>query len=189
MAVFSPKAWVVANFLGWLFGIGLILLLSGLFDSVGLEGFQFYVGLGVGMGLGVMQWRMLHTWLGLGKVWLFYSLLGFAVPFLAFDFFSFFWDISLGRYHLPVCVLATGVISSGLYSLALKKYFEDSWKYGSGFFIGLMLALFAVWLVEFTPRLGMPTLAVFFANLGLILVGGPIVGWFTGRALTRMTVR
>lgn len=174
------KKWVLFTFLGWLLGIVLILFLSGMFDSVGIEGLQFYVGLGVSAGVGFMQWLVLRKTVGMSLNWLWYSLLGIATPFLVFDLISIFTPYSLKEYYIPISVIIGGIAIGALQAKLLKPYVNGSttpWIWLS--FGAWALAALAVLAIEYTKEVSSNNLVLFFLNLVLILIGGPIIGWLT----------
>ena len=82
---FTITKWTKASFAGWLLGIVVILMLSSLLDAVGIEHMQFYLGVGMGAGVGVIQWLYLRKIIPIGKTWIWYSIIGLGTPFVALD--------------------------------------------------------------------------------------------------------
>lgn len=82
---FSVRRWTWATFGGWFIGVFLIMMLSGLLDSLGIEGMQFYLGLGMGAGVGLAQWLVLRKYLTISALWIAVSALTMGAPTVIFD--------------------------------------------------------------------------------------------------------
>lgn len=177
------RSWVLATFLGWFIAIVFIVVLSGSFDAMGLDGYQFYIGLGIACGVGGLQGIVLRRRAPLFVPWLQASLVGLAVPFLLMDVISLYW-FPLGEYYLPVTVAISSVVISVLQQRVLHRYFKNvRWTVRS--VLGWWLACLAVLGVNYSMKYIHNNLAGFFVNLFLILVGGLILGLVTGGAVTR----
>ena len=83
---FDTMQWLKVNFLGWLLGAFLIIGLSSFLDSLGIENMQFYLGLGMGAGVGLVQWKQLKKWLDMPIKWFWVSTLGLGLTFFFIDF-------------------------------------------------------------------------------------------------------
>lgn len=180
----STARWMKATFFGWFLGIFLIIALSGFFDSIGIEGFQFYLGIGMGASVGFMQWRVLKNAVGVDKKWIWYSILGLGIPFLLNDLLSKFADKPLGDYYLPVSIAIGGITIGVLQHLILNKHSSKSKWWILGGFAGWVLAAATVLGVDYTKYLSDNNLILFIANLLLILGGGVVLGFVTGKILT-----
>jgi hypothetical protein len=74
------QGWIKATFPGWLLGVVFILILSSLLDSVGIEHMQFYLGVGMGTGVGFTQWIFLKKVINMDARWMLYSIVGMGLP-------------------------------------------------------------------------------------------------------------
>lgn len=182
---FQTKSWIMACFWGWLIGIVLILLLSGMLEALGTEDLQFYVGLGMGAGVGLAQWLWLKRRFPVAPLWILLSALGMCLPFLLMDFMP----VPDGSYKLPLSVVLGGLITGRLQSQLLKKEtaLAAGWMMGS--LLAWSLSSVAVLLVNFTMMLkaeGILNLLLAFLNLMLILLGGVVLGFVSGKVLKRI---
>ncbi len=186
-ATLTTTRWIKACILGWLTGILLILTLSGIFDSIGLEGFQFYIGLGMGGGVGFFQWRVLAKSRKVKVKWVWYSLLGLGTPFLLNDLFGQFYEKPFGNYYLLVSI----VLGSVLISLLQFKVLQDSvWNPKRWILIsmtGWLAASVMVMAVDYTKYVSSNNWVLFAFNLILILSGGLVLGLVTGRTAVSFT--
>lgn len=105
-------------------GIILILVLSGFLDSIGIEKFQFYVGVGMGAGVGFMQWIMIRNISEIKLEWLWTSILGLGIPFLFLDFWSQYSGYPLGDKYLSISI-ASGSVLWVATILCVKETFES----------------------------------------------------------------
>lgn len=60
---FTVVRWVTFTFWGWLLGVAFILLVSSLLGAMGIEDMQFYLGVGMGAGVGFTQWFVLRKFI------------------------------------------------------------------------------------------------------------------------------
>ncbi len=181
------KKWVLINFAGWFMGIVLVLTLSVLFDSLHIEGWQFIVGVGMGLGVGFAQWLALRKAILVTKKWIWFTVLGLAAPFLIFDFISHFGGQSIGDYYIFICVAIGGIAVGLLQQHLLKKHIADSQNWALTNIVGWMLAVLAFSAINYTKQIHIGNLGLFFLNLTLMLVGGPILGYLTGISLKKIT--
>src|SRR6266498_3452935 len=77
--------WTRATALGWALGVPLILFFSSALESLGLSNFHFPVGSGMGLGVGLLQTRLLRKRLERPSLWLCACFAGLTLPFLAAD--------------------------------------------------------------------------------------------------------
>jgi hypothetical protein len=174
-----------ATFLGWVSGIFLVILLSSVLDSMGIENFQFYIGAGMGIGVGWAQGRVLQTAGKLSAVWWWTTTLGLGVPFLLFDFYAHYFSVSLGDRYLPVS-LFTGSLAAGLLHYGyLKKYYAAAVWWLPASVLGWLLAGGTVYLVTYTRHIASSNALLFVLNLSLILSGGWVLGKVTGFVLVQ----
>ncbi len=182
---FPRKSWTLACFWGWLAGIVLILLFSGIVEALGTDDLQFHIGLLMGIGVGFTQWLWLKKRFNASSVWLLSSAAGMTVPFLLTDFFR----PAPASVTLPLSVIAGGLFTGWLQSRLLKTYssLASAWIICS--FMAWTLAACCVLLVNCTMALkatGLFTLLLAFLNLLLILSGGWILGLVSGRVLQKI---
>lgn len=177
--------WTTSTFWGWLLGIVLIIGLSSLLDSMGIEDMQFYVGLGMGAGVGYAQWLLLRKHIPMSKNWIWFSAAGMGIPFIILDLLltkSF-------TYKMPLGVVLGAILVGFLQFRLLKRYSEkaNSWIWSS--IAGWTLGVLAVLTIDYTKQLPpylSSNLLLAFINLLLILLGGIILGVITGIALKKI---
>jgi hypothetical protein len=116
----SPRAWIRITFLGWLFGIVLVMAIAFMTEMVGIRAAQIPVGLGMGLGVGLAQERTLRPLLGERPTWRWASALGLALPFLIVDLARL-----LGNpipYSLYPGLAAAGVTAGAAQAYALRPH-------------------------------------------------------------------
>lgn len=174
----TRRGWTTSTFFGWLSGIFLVVFFSGLFDWIGIEGFQFYTGMGMGGSVGVFQWLRLRRY-GVGPLWVVSGVAGFGVPFLIYDLIVRFTSFTLGDWFLPVCV-PLGAVATGFTEAALLQVRgKQAWRWTTMSVLGWSAATLLVALVSYTMSIAPHPLTGFFVNLALILSGGPVLGAIT----------
>lgn len=186
-APFPLVRWILLCFAGWILGIVLILFLSGMLDSIGIEYMQFHTGMGVSAGISILQFFILRKRFGLSASWMSASMLGFTLPFFFMDTLRYFELIQLrAEYNLMLSILTGTVCISYLQFRLLDRKAEGArrWIMHSVFgWLGAGLLLFAV---NYTKYISSSNLVLFLLNLLLILGGGIVVGIATGTALRGM---
>ena len=73
---FKLKSWLINNSLGWVISMIVMLvlaLLGDLFKVVGFKGSQCIIGIGLGCGMGFMQWQYLKRIYGFSSKWFWFS--------------------------------------------------------------------------------------------------------------------
>ncbi len=177
--IFSTSAWIKATFFGWFLGIILILVLSSSFDGIGIEGFQFFLGIGIGAGVGFMQGRLLRTSGFVNAPWLWTSVAGMGLPFIISDLLIIYGGLSLGSYYIPVCIASGSVIVSVLQYVYLKRFSPKAVRWILGCSLGWILAGVTVFAIDYTRHITDHVMVGFFLNLSLILGGGIVLGLIT----------
>lgn len=182
---FRITRWTKATFLGWLLGVIFILLLSSVLDFIGIEHMQFYLGVGMGAGVGFTQWLLLKKNTAVkNKNWIWFSVLGMGIPFVILDLI-----LKTNTNYKPVLGISFGALALGLlqYSV-LKKYSAKAGVWIFGCFAGWSLAVLTTFSINYTMRLSgiLSTLALAFINLVLILAGGIVLGIVTGIAMNKI---
>ena len=177
---FTLKKWVTATFLGWLIGFTLIVVLAVILDTIGIGNVQFFVGTGMGLGVGFMQWRILKRFFNGDKKWIWYAVLGLTIPFLFFDIISLLFSYSSGSYFIPLSTGLGGLIAGLLQFRILRTYYPKAkfWIYAS--FLGWVSAALTVVIMDFISLLNIANWIGFSINITLILGGGVVLGLITG---------
>lgn len=182
---FKLKTWILFTFYGWLLGVVLVILLSSFLDSIGIEHLQFYVGLGMSTGVAMMQWFQLKKIIDISYSWVTVAAAGMGLPFLCIDI--------LIPWHTPnkliiATIFGTAILASSQ-TMQLKKFFSNSGYWFIGTAIGWILSTLVLMAVEYTMKFKGPgwiTLAIALLNLIIILSGGFILGFFSGKAVQKM---
>lgn len=172
--------WIRASALGWLLGIAVTFLLGILWDTVGIT-VQFIVGIGLGLGVGFMQERVLRAWIDPSRPWLWASLAGMGLPFVLADV-----DTLLGLgipFSLPLCILIGALLAGILQGRLLNKQFENGliWIVASLVGWGVPLGLLALEESGHLPETS--------GLLAAMVVGGVLLGVITGPVLQRILNR
>ena len=180
---FSFKQWLLFNFLGWLSGTILVLILSATFDSIGIEYLQFYVATGIGAGIGLGQWLFLRRYLTITSNWITLTIIGLTIPFIIADVLKHFLLLDLKSFFIPTCA-GFGSILVGLFQgKILEKYKIKLFNWVLISFFSWTLIAAAVHSIEFTSLISKNVWFGFIANLLLLLSGGFILGIIPGNHL------
>ncbi|MCB0528480.1 MAG: hypothetical protein KDC61_15490 [Saprospiraceae bacterium] len=172
--------WLKANILGWLLGFVVVLVLSGSFDAMGIERLQFFLGVGMGAGVGFMQWRVLRKSAGIGTRWIWYSVLGLGGAFLFFDVLKYFSGHSGSPYYILMSTALGGLLAGMLQYGLLKATLPNAGMWTRGSFSGWLLAVLTVLSLDYTKYVSSNNWVLFTLNILLILAGGPVLGVVTG---------
>lgn len=182
---FTITRWGMSTFGGWLLGVIFILLLSSALDSIGIEHMQFYLGVGMGAGVGFTQWLYLKKNTAVkNKNWIWFSVLGMGIPFIILDLI-----LKTNTNYKPVLGISFGAFTLGLLQYTiLKKYSSKAGVWIFGCFTGWNLAVLTAFSINYTMRLSgiFTTLALAFINLFLILAGGIVLGVITGLSMKKI---
>lgn len=184
MSSFNLKKWILLNFMGWFVGVFFIIALSGVLDSIGIEHMQFYVGAGMGTGIGLIQWWLMKDDLKIRFNWVLTSILVLTTPFVVFDFV-----IKDDATRLLPSVIIGSLLLGGAHYYLLKSKVKSAiiwWPLSS---IGWIFSVLAVASVNYTKYVSDSNLILFFLNLFLILSGGVILGISTGIAMKNILKR
>lgn len=177
---------MTATFLGWFLGIVMILVVASTFDFIGLDGFQFSIGVGMGGGVGFLQWRALKKAIDMNINWIWASLLGLGFPFLINDIISIYFEKPLGSFFLPLCVGTGAVLISVLQFRILKKFSSRAHLWIPGCFAGWTMASLTVMSIDYVKLVIQGNWILFSINITLILGGGVVRGWITGKFLVKI---
>lgn len=182
--------WIKANTAGWFIGIilviGLALLGEAVMKSSEQSGGQAVVGMGMGAGVGFMQWLVLRRYWESVQKWLWFSIIGFTISFVLFDLIAANakWKIT-AEVALPFATVLGALICSWLqYTFVLQKiasktaywllYNTIAWVLAELITSGV--SLLKLNLSAFFPKVIIVVLALLFLS-----VGGPILGYITGK--------
>jgi hypothetical protein len=169
--------WVGGTFAGWALGfvISMLLLIAG--ELTGMPGDEFVFGIGMGAGVGYIQGRVAREWLGATRPWVWGSVAGLGVSFLAFDIMAAVWnDVpNLIPGNLDAAVFG-GLFVGLLQRRILRSHSDKANWWVPSCVVGWTLAAL------------MPDVAIFGmqpadGNLIQILMGGGVLGIVTGGAL------
>ena len=177
--------WLRATSLGWLLGIPIVIALAMAGDSLGPGNTQVLVGAGIGLGVGLMQARIVRT-LGIERWrWIAASTLGLALPFLVADVMG-----KLGRgipHALYVCVAIGGLTAGVWQAFLLRRHLRATWLWVvacvAGWSLAAGTALISDSMFQKRSLRGIFGALVY---LGVIGLGGPILGLVTGWTYGRL---
>lgn len=170
--------WMRSTFFGYLIGFVLILIGSMLGDLAGSEGpgSDFVIGIGMGLGVGYMQGRVLRQWLGVNSRWMWASVIGMGAPLVAEDIIAALWsefgDLHTAELDIMICGLLTGILQRQI----LREHSEKANWWIPISLVGWTLA---AWVASITVVGEWDGLI----NLGAILSGGVIIGVVGGGGL------
>lgn len=182
---FSVNRWTKATFWGWVIGIALILIISSFLDSIHIEHTQFYLGVGVGVGVGFTQWRLLKKFITIPSMWFWFSTVGMGVPFVLLDLIP----NEVLVHKLPFSISSGAIFSGFLQYTILKKHFEKAKLWITGSFLGWVLGVLTVFIIDYTNNLKSvisSNLVLAAINLFLMLAGGIVLGIITGKTIRKI---
>lgn len=184
-APLTPGRWLRATWYGWLLGIPLVILLALLGEAVGIGGSQVLVGIGMGLGVGLLQARLIRGLMPKASIWLLSSAAGLALPFLVTDLAP-----RLGYelpYSLPIAVIVGGLIVGTWQAFLLRRLAASPGWWVSANLVGWTLAAGMAYLADLSLRRQMIRgIAGALAYLGAIAAGGLALGLVTGLILPRL---
>jgi hypothetical protein len=186
------KKWIWLTIAGWFIGVALVIGLGILAETIlqGKEGLggQALVGVGMGIGVGLMQWILLRKYLRSALNWLWFSILGFTVAYLASDIVASFITIGFDAGTiLPLATFIGALISGWLqYAFVLKKSIANSkgWiMYNAVAWLFAHLLTMGMFLIKIPKQSGVLGVLIIILAFVFILNGGPLLGFITGRFL------
>jgi len=172
--------WVRVTFGGYL--LGFVLTMLGLIagDLLGLPTvFQSVIGLGMGVGVGFAQRRLVKQVVGSAKHWILTSAVGLWAGFFVFDVVEAVWGELSNRQSLQFDVVLAGLFVGLLQWRILSSYLDRAGWWVLASTVGWGLAGRTA-NVTFSGELDA------ILNLGMILMGGVILGIVTGGVLVWM---
>jgi hypothetical protein len=179
--------WTLLTWAGWAAGIALIIGLGTLNEAAGIspEG-QSVVGIGMGAGVGFMQWLALRKHVRSSHRWIWFSILGFSIAYILCDVILYFAGFH-PDYFIILGTAAGALITGWLqYKYILRDispfakswiaYCFLAWMLAHLLTMGAFLSNFRI--NDYIPRFLAITLAFIF-----ILIGGPLLGFISGRRI------
>jgi len=182
---FTIGRWVTFTFWGWLLGVAFILALSSLLGTLGIEDMQFYLGVGMGAGVGFTQWLVLRKHIAISKNWIWTSCLGMGIPMIILDLLL----SGTMAYKLPLSIVPGSITAGILQYLILKTHGQKSHLWILSSVIGWCVAVATVFTIDYTNALKpiiSSNLVLAFINLVLILAGGVVLGIITGISMKKI---
>ena len=186
----TMKRWVLFTTYGWFIGILLVvgfaliaeLLLKMNDESDG----QAVVGIGMGLGVGFMQWMAIRKYLKSSTGLLVYSLIGFSLAFILRDVIVVLLKFSIAvEATIPFAVILGALTTAWLqYKYLLKKISNKSSGWILYSILGWLLATIITMgtsILNFKLGDTFPKVFVLLLALIFLSVGGPILGYITGR--------
>jgi hypothetical protein len=171
--------WTRITFYGWSLGFALILAFIAVSSMIGLGDSQFPVGLGMGVGVGLLQRRIVAERRATAAGWLGASALGLTIPFLARDVAKLL-AVKL-PYALNGSIVVGGLIVGLLQWRALRLTATRGSSWALATLIGWTLGGSTVVLNEKLPKTpGIPGALIY---IGIVLTGGILLGATTGLLL------
>ena len=169
----EARRWVVGTFGGWTLGFALAIAFILAAEGMGLRETQFPLALGMGVGVGFMQGRLVAPVVGDRRRWWIATALGLALPFAVADIAGRL-DLSVGYSLAPYVVL--GGITAGLLQWRILRANARRavlWIGASG--LGWALAAATVYFNDrHLPRI--PGIVGALLYIGVILIGGILLG-------------
>ena len=170
--------WIRATWAGWLLGIPFVIVLALLGEVIGIGGAQVMVGAGMGLGIGLMQGRVVRGLIKKAAPWRWSCIIGLALPFLLTDISK------IVGLHLPYSLqlaVALGGLTAGLWqAVLLRSHFHKTWSWAAMSALGWALAAGTAAMSDylFQSRL-LQGLWGALAFLGIIGIGGLVLGLVT----------
>ena len=185
----SVNKWILYTCVGWTIGILLIILSGILLETIRIEiGGQSILGIGMGLGVGLMQWLALRKHSETGKMWIWFLFIGLSIPFIFLDVLSAFIELKPENYIL-IATAFGGLFTGWLqYRFILSKISDKakSWIiYSSlGWIVSTLVTMSLFWLnLHIERHFAIPLAFIF------ILIGGPLLGLITGYSIVSILER
>ena len=171
--------WVVANSIGWVLGVIVVILLASLQEVVHF-GNAVYVGAGMGFTVGLAQWLIARKWFGATSRWMWASTIGITTPFLFVDLVR----MDLSPLALSVLAAIGGLLTGWMQKSSLRPRSSkvDRWVIVSG-----VAWLCPALLIEFVAVPGHPqTTLESVRNIGSYAFGGVALAIISGLTLASL---
>jgi hypothetical protein len=166
--------WIPRTFVGWAAGLFLAIALIIGVDSLGISGTQFPLAVGMGLGVGAVQARLVISLLGSRRPWIAATTAGLSLPFVAGD------ALRLAGvpppYALAAYVAIGGVLAAALQGRLLRARSVAGTQWWVAITpIGWILAAAVVWLNDLLPK-NVTGLLGAGRYLAVVLSGGVVLG-------------
>jgi hypothetical protein len=169
--------------LGFIF----ILLLSSTLDVLGIHNMQFFLGVGMASGVGIMQWRMLNRKKRISKNWIWHSILALGGSLLCYDIASISFDYVRGNESLFYCLMLGAVLAGTLQYRILAPQYGKARLWIPACILGWTGAIGTVLMIDIVKHFFESKWLLFSINLTLILSGGLVIGLITGKFISIIT--
>jgi hypothetical protein len=171
--------------MGWLLGIPFIIVLALIGEVIGLGGMQVIVGAGMGLGIGLMQGRVVRGLINKAAPWIWSCVIGLAIPFLLIDVSKIFgFDLP---YSLQYSIALGGLIAGLWQALLLRSRFHQTWSWVAMSALGWTLAAGTAAMADYISKLRLlHGIWGALAFLGIVAVGGLVLGLVTVVSLAWM---
>lgn len=175
--------WVFATSWGWLLGF-VFIMIGGIAADLLLsaERAQFFLGLGMGAGIGYAQVRVTARFLRIGNAWGWASVVGMGAPFVASDILRTIWPGLSYMYTLWLSAACGGLLVGLLQRPMLRPHSPRANWWVLASLAGWMLAAATPLLYGTVPGVG-PGVGAALINVAAIPLGGVILGVVTGAIL------
>jgi hypothetical protein len=140
----------------------------------------------MGTGVGLMQWVVLRRYLESVQKWLWFSIFGFTLSYVSFDLMATNIDLAIkAEVALPIATTLGALISSWLqYKFILRNITSkaSNWiAYNTIAWLLAHLIISGLILINMKAIFGIPKVINAVVALFFLTVGGPILGFITGR--------
>jgi len=178
--------WVKNTFIGWIVGFVIVVILALLFENIGLGTTNVFIGLGMGLSVGFFQWKAFQNLIGISKKWIWFSMVGMALPFIISEIAPIVWSNFSLPYSLQLNVSIGGLLVGLMQFQILRIKTKKAIWWVFACFIGWILATFFSTISDFNiiPK----SMGLFSAliTLFLMLMGGVVLGFVQSRFLIKM---
>lgn len=175
--------WLFATSWGWLLGFAFIMIGGIAADLLmGAERAQFFLGLGMGAGIGYAQVRVTARFLGITNLWGWASVVGMGAPFVVSDIVRGVWPGLSYLYSLWLSAACGGLLVGLLQRPMLRPHTPRANWWVPASMAGWMLAAATPLLYSTLPGVA-PGAGTALINVVAIPLGGVILGVVTGGTL------
>lgn len=186
----TQNRWIWLTTAGWFIGIilvvGFAMLGEIILHTKDESGGQAAVGIGMGTGVGLMQWVILRKYWKSVQKWLWFSIIGFTLSYVSFDLIAA--NINLAIKPEVALLIATALgafISSWLqYKFILRNITSkaSNWiTYNTIAWLLAHLITSGMVLINMKTSLNIPKGIIVVVAIFFLTIGGPILGFITGR--------
>jgi hypothetical protein len=181
----SMLKWVGFTSLGWVAGIPVLMVVSGLLEPLGLG--NTAIAIGMSSAIAVFQWFMLRKSFPRAKRWMWLSPLVFMIPFLFADVIAYQW------FDTTEAAIVFGTLTGAVVLAAVQHQFVldragirlATWMIVNVIAYALALVPPFTLTVVRIRELQLPGALSVTLSFATVLAGGPIIGWLTGIVLVK----